>query len=80
MKFIKWKLSEPLKVNKYGFLEPAIIKKISNPDLILVPVVAYDKFHNRLGYGKGYYDRFLKNILKKKKHSYYWYCIFFSKI
>ncbi len=68
MKFIKWKLSEPLKVNKYGFLEPAIIKKNSNPDLILVPVVAYDKFYNRLGYGKGYYDRFLGKYLKKRRN------------
>ena len=29
----------------------------------IVPLLAYDKFKNRLGYGKGYYDKFLK---KKK--------------
>ena len=69
MKFVEWKLTAPLKVNNYGFLEPSNGKKVNNPDLILVPLLAYDSFHNRLGYGKGYYDRFLnspknKNILK----------------
>ena len=30
-------------------------------DLILVPMLAYDRKGNRVGYGKGYYDKFLKN-------------------
>ena len=34
--------------------------------MILVPLVAYDKFKNRLGYGKGFYDRFLNKFSKKK--------------
>ena len=36
------------------------------PDLIVVPLLAFDKSKNRLGYGKGYYDKFLsknKDIL-----------------
>ena len=69
MKFVEWKLTEPLKVNNYGFLEPSNGKKVNNPDLILVPLLAYDSFHNRLGYGKGYYDRFLGKYLKKNKNS-----------
>ena len=51
MKFVKWKLNEILKVNHYGFLEPANKNISSVADLILVPLVAYDRFHNRLGYG-----------------------------
>ena len=67
MKFVSWKFSDPLIVNKFGFLEPQINGKTDVPDLILVPIVAFDKFKNRLGYGKGYYDRilskyFLKNL------------------
>ncbi len=66
MKFVKWNLFDPLKVNNFGFLDPVSRTVIHRPDLIIVPLLAYDKFKNRLGYGKGYYDKFLrknKNIL-----------------
>ena len=33
---------------------------------MLVPLLAFDNKNNRLGYGKGFYDRFLNNFLKKK--------------
>ena len=36
MKFIQWKLFEPLRVNTYGFLEPLVSGKSVNPDLIIV--------------------------------------------
>ena len=50
-----------LKKNKWGVKEPVAIHEIeiSKIDLILVPMVAADRFGNRLGYGKGFYDRFL---------------------
>ena len=53
-------------VNKYGILEPLKSKKII-PDIILVPLLAFDKNKNRLGYGKGFYDKYLKKMIKKKK-------------
>ena len=65
MKFVSWKYSDPLIVNKYGFIEPEMNRKTVVPDLILVPIVAFDKFKNRLGYGKGYYDRILRKYLLK---------------
>ena len=66
MDFFKWSFNQPLMINKYGIPEP-ISNNIRYPDLILVPLVAYDKKFNRIGYGGGYYDRYLKKISKRKK-------------
>ncbi len=68
MNFYTWNLNDPLHVNKYGIPEPKSKIKVI-PSILLIPMVAYDKRLNRLGYGGGYYDRFLekyekKNILK----------------
>jgi len=67
MCFKLWFLEEPLYVNKFGILEPNKKKKEIIPDLIMVPLVAFDKHLNRIGYGKGYYDRSLEKINKIKK-------------
>ena len=66
MDFYKWSFSGPLKVNKYGIPEPEI-KSIVYPDILLIPLVAFDKNLNRLGYGGGYYDRLIERLSKKKK-------------
>ena len=70
MNFFPWKKNDILFVNKFGILEPAKTK-IKIPDVMLVPILAFDKKKNRLGYGKGFYDRYLnkhssrfKKILK----------------
>jgi len=66
MDFYKWSFKEPLKINMYGIPEPEKIKLIY-PDVILVPLVAFDEKLNRLGYGGGYYDRLIKKLSEKKK-------------
>jgi len=66
MNFYKWSFSDPLKINKYGIPEP-VIKNIVYPDILLIPLVAFDKNLNRLGYGGGYYDRLIEKLSKKKK-------------
>ena len=48
MKFIKWNHLDPLKVNTFGFLEPLSNGKNIKPDLAVVPLLAFDKFNNKL--------------------------------
>ena len=64
--FYSWKQTDILFVNRYGILEP-YKSKIIIPDIVLVPLVAFDRNKNRLGYGKGFYDRYLKKHSKLRK-------------
>ena len=66
MQFCRWKKGDILQINKFGIPEPKISKKIS-PGVVLVPLLAFDKNKNRIGYGRGYYDKFLNTYLKKHK-------------
>ena len=66
MNFCSWSRGDPLRVNKYGIPEP-VSSKIFYPDILLVPLVAYDNNLNRLGYGGGYYDRYIEKLEKFKK-------------
>ncbi len=66
MDFFQWSFNEPLCVSKMGVPEPLQIKKV-NPDILLVPLIAFDKYNYRLGYGGGYYDRYIEKISNLKK-------------
>ena len=66
MDFFNWSTKDPLTINKYGIPEP-ISEKVIYPNILLVPLVAFDKSFNRIGYGGGFYDRYIKKIKKNKK-------------
>ena len=66
MNFFEWSFNDPLLINKHGIPEPISKKKIY-PDLLLIPLVAFDNNLNRLGYGGGYYDRYISKIEKVNK-------------
>ena len=68
MFFSQWNIKDVLQVNKYGMLEPHFKKKKIIPKVVLVPLLAFDKKCNRLGYGKGYYDKFLDKYMKLNKN------------
>ena len=57
---------KPLVINKFGIPEP-ISEMVKYPDVLLVPLVAFDKNFNRIGYGGGFYDRYIKKIRNQKK-------------
>jgi len=81
MSYKSWVFKEPLYVNQFGILEPKNSIKEIIPDLIMVPLVAFDNRLNRIGYGKGYYDRSLGKIRKiKKKCNFFRYSLFISKM
>ena len=66
MDFFRWSASDPLAINKYGIPEP-VSNKIVYPNILLVPLVAFDRDLNRIGYGGGFYDRYIDKIKKNKK-------------
>ena len=65
MDFYRWSQGELLKLNDYGIPEPEKNKKVF-PDILLVPMVAFDSRLYRIGYGGGYYDRYIEKYSIKK--------------
>ena len=66
MDFIKIESLDNLEWNKtFNIKEPIFDKSniidSKNIDVMFVPLIGFDKYNHRLGYGKGYYDRYLKN-------------------
>ena len=66
MNFFQWSSKDPLLVNRYGIPEP-ISNKLKHPDILLIPLLAFDNDFNRIGYGGGFYDRYIHKIQKFKK-------------
>lgn len=66
MDFYDWSTKDPLSINKYGIPEP-VSNKIKFPKILFVPLLGFDKNLNRIGYGGGFYDRYIKKIKKKYK-------------
>ena len=61
MNFFQWSFKDPLKINKYGIPETVSKKKVF-PKVLFIPLVAFDNNLNRLGYGGGYYDRYISKF------------------
>lgn len=61
---VKLNKFEDLETNKWGVLEPESGSQLKPKefDLVIVPMVGGDEQCNRIGYGKGFYDQFLKQV------------------
>lgn len=64
-----WNDGDPLVEGPYGIWQPAIGAKTRwvDPDIVVVPLLAFDRRGYRLGYGSGYYDVTLRALRANKK-------------
>ncbi|MFM7085181.1 MAG: 5-formyltetrahydrofolate cyclo-ligase, partial [Hyphomicrobium sp.] len=60
--FRAWKPGDPLQEVMWGIKEPLANAPYVEPDIVLGPLLAFDRVGHRLGYGGGYYDRTLKRL------------------
>jgi 5-formyltetrahydrofolate cyclo-ligase len=60
--FRRWQAGTPLTEGPFGTAHPAESEPVLVPDLLLVPLLAFDRAHHRLGYGAGFYDRTLAGL------------------
>jgi len=65
--FRAWQPEEGLVRGQYGIFEPSSDASDVDPDVVLVPLAAFDRAGHRIGYGRGYYDRTLQNLRAMKK-------------
>jgi 5-formyltetrahydrofolate cyclo-ligase len=60
--YVRYQSQSSLIKSELGILEPLGLKdESSNLDLVIIPGIAFDTKGNRIGFGKGYFDRFLSS-------------------
>jgi 5-formyltetrahydrofolate cyclo-ligase len=52
-----WGFGEPLAAGVWGIRQPEPAAPVVAPDILIVPLLAFDRAGHRVGYGAGYYDR-----------------------
>jgi 5-formyltetrahydrofolate cyclo-ligase len=62
-----WSFDAPLKSGQWGIREPMPEAPEVAPDIVIVPLAAFDRAGHRIGYGAGYYDMTINALRAKKK-------------
>jgi 5-formyltetrahydrofolate cyclo-ligase len=65
LQFAKWTTTTPMKDGAYGIPVPATLEYVE-ADILLLPLLAFDRRGYRLGQGGGYYDATLESLRKRK--------------
>jgi 5-formyltetrahydrofolate cyclo-ligase len=66
LRFLAWRPGEPTVRGRFGTEEPAATAPEIVPDVLFVPLAAFDRRGFRLGYGAGYYDSTLAELRRSK--------------
>jgi len=65
--FRRWRPGDPTVPGQMRIPEPALEAPLVEPDLLFVPLAAFDRRGHRIGYGAGHYDRTLKMLRSKRR-------------
>ncbi|MGH6673141.1 MAG: 5-formyltetrahydrofolate cyclo-ligase [Xanthobacteraceae bacterium] len=61
-----WTWGAPLDTGQWGIREPKPVYPEVDPDIVLVPLLAFDRTGHRIGYGAGYYDMTIAALRSRK--------------
>jgi 5-formyltetrahydrofolate cyclo-ligase len=62
-----WRFGAPFKAGQWGIREPVAEAPEVHPDILIVPLAAFDRHGHRIGFGAGYYDMTIAALRAKKK-------------
>lgn len=66
LEFVRWDVSTKMVEAEFGIQEPADKSHVVEPDILIIPLLAFDQIGNRMGYGRGHYDETLRALRAKK--------------
>jgi 5-formyltetrahydrofolate cyclo-ligase len=64
--FRGWQPGDPLDPGPFGTAHPTVRSAVVTPDVLLLPLLAFDNTGHRLGYGAGYYDRTVDALRRQR--------------
>ena len=68
LEFREWTPGDPLAKGEFGIREPVPGARVVAPEVLIVPLLAFDGRGHRLGYGGGYYDRTIRSLRRGAAH------------